>query len=60
MSTLLTINEVAERLKVKPLTVRRWMLKKAIAFINLPGGGKRIKEENLEGWIEKRTVKAKI
>jgi excisionase family DNA binding protein len=58
MSNLLTIKEVALRLKVKENTIRVWQMKGKITFIKLPQGV-RIKEEWLEGWLNKRTVKAK-
>jgi excisionase family DNA binding protein len=57
-STLLTIEQVAERLQVAVVTVRSWQKKGKITFIKLPQGI-RIKEEWLEGWLNKRTVKTK-
>lgn len=58
MSTLLTIKQVAEKLQVSEVTVRRWLTKGIIASIKLPQGV-RFREEWVEGWLEKRTVKAK-
>jgi excisionase family DNA binding protein len=58
MSNLLTIKQVAEKLQVKENTVRIWQMKGKIQFIKLPQGV-RIREEWLEGWLNKRTVKAK-
>lgn len=58
MSNYLTIKQVADKLQVKENTVRVWVMKKRITFIKLPQGV-RIKEEWLEGWLNKRTVKAK-
>ena len=58
MSNLLTIKQVAEKLQVKENTVRVWLMKNKITFIKLPQGV-RIKEEWLEGWLNRRTVKAK-
>ena len=57
MEPLLTIPEVAELLKVKPRTIRRWIELRKIAFVNLPGGDKRFKAEWLESWIDQRTIK---
>lgn len=56
MSTLLTIKQVAEKLQVAEVTVRKWQEQGKIAFIKLPQGV-RIREEWLENWLEKRTVK---
>jgi excisionase family DNA binding protein len=60
MNSLLTINDVSEKLGVTPRTVRYWIEKGYISFIKLPSGALRMKEENLERWVEKREVKKKI
>lgn len=57
MSTLLTIKQVAALLSVSDRTIRRWIDAGKISFIKLPGGDLRMKEENLERWIDKRTIK---
>lgn len=54
---LLTIKDVAEKLQVAEVTVRKWQEQGKIAFIKLPQGV-RIREEWLENWLEKRTIKA--
>jgi excisionase family DNA binding protein len=54
----LTIPEVAERVKVKPRTIRAWIEKRLIVFVKLPGGDIRIQEEWLDNWLKKRTVKS--
>lgn len=56
MSKLLTIKDVAERLQVAEVTVRKWQEQGKITFIKLPQGI-RIREEWLEGWLTKRTIK---
>jgi excisionase family DNA binding protein len=56
--SLLTIDQVAAKVNMKPRTIRSWIEKKKITFIKLPGGDIRIKEEWLEGWLNKRTVKS--
>jgi excisionase family DNA binding protein len=58
MSKLLTIKDVAERLQVAEVTVRKWQEQGKITFIKLPQGI-RIREEWLEGWLNNKTVKAK-
>jgi excisionase family DNA binding protein len=57
MSKLLTIKDVAEKLQVAEVTVRKWQEQGTLTFIKLPQGI-RIREEWLEGWLEKRTIKA--
>lgn len=58
MSTLLTIAEVAERLKISTSTMYKWVEKKKITFIKLPGGDIRFDEDTLQGWLDRKTVKA--
>ncbi len=61
MNKLLTVNEVAERLKVTPLTVRRWLNAEKIAGVQLGDrAGWRIDEKDLEAFLaERRTGKEK-
>lgn len=56
---MLTINQVAERLSVDPQTVRAWIKAGKLAGVKLPGGDWRVKEEFLNNWLDKRTVKAR-
>lgn len=58
MPTLLTISQVAEKLRVKERTLRIWIRDGKISALKLPNGEWRMKEEHLEGWLNKRTVKA--
>jgi excisionase family DNA binding protein len=57
MSQLLTVKDVATKLKVSTRTVQRWQEEGKIAFVKI-GNIIRIREEHLENWIEKKTVKA--
>ena len=57
MDELLTVNQVAQKLKKSPKTIRRWIKEGTIAFIKLPKSGYLIKEENLERWIDKHTMR---
>jgi excisionase family DNA binding protein len=56
MSQLLTIDDVAKKLKVSKRTIQRWQDKGTIAYIKLPQGV-RFREEVLENWLEKKTIK---
>jgi excisionase family DNA binding protein len=58
MERTLTINQVAENLKVKPRTVRSWISKKKIPAIVLPGGDIRLRVSSVEAWMKDRTIKA--
>jgi excisionase family DNA binding protein len=57
MSTLLTIKQVAEKLQVSRATINRWMEDKTITFIKV-GKCVRFREEHIEGWLDKKTIKA--
>jgi excisionase family DNA binding protein len=55
---LLTIKDVAQKLQVAEVTVRKWQEQGKITFIKLPQGI-RIREEWLETWLNNKTIKAK-
>lgn len=54
----LTVKDVARYLSVSQSTVNKWMNESKIAYVKLPGKGVRFKKEWVEGWMNKRTVKA--
>lgn len=47
-SGLLTAEEVAEVLRVAPLTIRRWVASGKLAAIKLPGGQIRVRKADVE------------
>jgi excisionase family DNA binding protein len=55
---LLTAREVAGRLGVAPDTVLRWTRRGELAAVKLPGGAVRYREDELDAWLEQRTVGA--
>lgn len=57
MSELLTVEDVANMCKVEPITVRDWVKKSKIECIRLPRGI-RFRQEYIDKWLEKRTIKA--
>lgn len=59
MSQLLSLKKVAELLGVQPRTVRKWIDDGKLAGIKLPNGEYRFREEFLENWLNKRTIKAR-
>jgi excisionase family DNA binding protein len=51
----LTVNEIAERLKVTPATVQRWLRTRALLGLNLGGkAGYRIRPADLDKFIADR------
>jgi excisionase family DNA binding protein len=53
--TYLTVNEVAERLKVTPLTVRRWLNAGSLEGIQLGDrAGWRVTESDLQTFLDAR------
>jgi excisionase family DNA binding protein len=57
MTNLLTIPQLAEKINVKPRTIRSWVEKRTIHFIKLPGGDIRFDPEKIDSWLSIRTVK---
>ncbi|GAI89790.1 unnamed protein product [marine sediment metagenome] len=55
---LLTVNEIAALLRVKPGTIRKWVHLQAIPVIRL-GRAVRFCPGELAAWLEKRSQKAK-
>ena len=56
---LLTVAEVAERLRVNPETVRRWLRSGELSGIPLgPKAGYRVSEAELEAFIDERRKSA--
>ena len=59
MEQLLTVDEVASKLKYSKSGVYKLVEKSKIPHIKIPGGGVRFSMKALEAWVEKRTVRAK-
>ncbi len=59
MSNLLTLQQAADKMNVKLRTLRSWLEQGKITAIKMPNGGWRIREDWLDNWLDKRTVKAK-
>jgi excisionase family DNA binding protein len=51
---LLTIPEAAEYLKIGASTLRRYLRRRLLPRIILPGGDQRISEKDLKDFIDKR------
>jgi len=56
---LLTIPEAAERLRIGVNTLHRYLRRRLLPRVILPGGDQRIREQDLENFVNSRTVKAK-
>lgn len=57
--TLLTFQQVAAILGLHPETISRWAAKRKLPVVNMGRNAKRIKESDLEAFIEKRTLKGR-
>jgi len=53
---LLTIPEAAQRLRIGTTTLRRYLRRRLIRRVVLPGGDNRVRETDLEQFIDQRTV----
>lgn len=53
-SDLLTVREVADRLKVARTTVLRWAAAGQLPAIHLPSGALRFREADLDRWLADR------
>lgn len=51
MSDFLSVREVAERLDVHPMTIKRWCEKRKLTYYVI-GQRKKFKEEDIEKYIE--------
>ncbi|MEO6845984.1 MAG: helix-turn-helix domain-containing protein [Chthoniobacterales bacterium] len=54
---LLTIPEVAAILRIGSSTLRRYLRRKLLSQVVLPGNDHRIREADLNAFIERRTVR---
>ena len=52
-SKLLTVWEVAEMLSVKITTVRAWLGNGSLQGVKLPGGGWRVRKEDLDEMLNR-------
>lgn len=59
MSRLLTPVETAEILRVNKVTVYRWINAGKLPFIRLPSGQARIRQTDLDKWIDGRSRAAR-
>lgn len=55
---LLTVPDAARILRVKPATIRAWILKRKIPAIHIGGRFVRIRRSDVEGLIESNLVPA--
>ena len=52
MKELLTIKEVAQKLKLSERTIRSYVERKVIPYIKLQGGSIRFPKDKLDEWLE--------
>jgi len=58
MQPLLTVNEVANFLKVRPKTVHEWVRRQRLACVQLSPKDRRFTEAHIQTFIESRTLPA--
>lgn len=51
MEKLLTVNEAAERLCLRPSTIRKWLLRRELAYVKVGKRSIRITEREVERMI---------
>jgi excisionase family DNA binding protein len=56
MRDYLTLPEVADMLKVHPLTVRRWVAEDGLPVVRISRQTVRVSRSALEAWMDKRTA----
>ena len=54
--SVLTVEQVAERLQVNRNTVYAWLKKGLLPHVTLPGGKKRVRESDLAVWLKERSA----
>ena len=59
MIELLTIEELAKKIKFNKFTIYRWVKAKKIPYVRMPGNDLRFDKEKIEKWIESRTINQK-
>jgi excisionase family DNA binding protein len=59
MTTLLTISQLAEKVNFKPRTIKGWVQKRVVPFKKMPGGDIRFDPEEIQKWLDNKTVKPK-
>jgi len=58
MKTLLTVQETAERLGIKPSTVRAWLLRRKLPCVHC-GRAVRVPAEAVAEFVERNTIPAR-
>ncbi len=54
-SSLLTVPEIADRLRVRNETVRRYIKQGSLKAVSLPGGDYRVQEKDVEALLKSKT-----
>jgi excisionase family DNA binding protein len=55
---LLTVSDVADRLRVEPRTVRKWIQEQRLIGLRLPGGDWRVLPEDFTTFLKQIRVQA--
>ena len=52
MEQYLTVDEISTSLRVLPVTVREWIRRGTLSAVKLPGGGWRVRPEDVEAMLQ--------
>ena len=52
MEKYLTVDEISTMLRVLPITVRVWIRRGVLSAVKLPGGGWRVRPEDVEAMLQ--------
>jgi DNA binding domain, excisionase family len=59
MTELLSIKELATKMKLHERTLYRWTKARKIPYIKMPGNDIRFDKEKIENWLDLKTVPQK-
>jgi excisionase family DNA binding protein len=59
MTELLSIKELAGKMKLNERTLYRWTKDRKIPYLKMPGNDIRFDKEKIDRWLESRTVNKK-
>lgn len=59
MTELLSVEELAGKIKFSEVTIYKWVKERKIPYVRMPGNDLRFDTKKIESWLENRTVNKK-
>lgn len=59
MTELISVEELADKIKFNKYTIYRWVKERKIPYVKMPGNDIRFNTVKIENWLENRTVNKK-